>query len=133
MSLFYIKKIKQSNMIYFPQTRLHDWTAGGLSTVYFQEQLGVAQGLLEQYEQSAVPQGWACQWDRYAFNNHTTLLPPTHTPSSVSVNIELFLLATTQQRKRDMMICMAECAQASRFCFKDTPISNTYLTARPCK
>ncbi|GFO01315.1 formin-binding protein 4-like [Plakobranchus ocellatus] len=58
------------------QTRLHDWNAGGLSTSYFQDQLGVAQGLLEQYEQSAVPQGWACQWDRgnnrYYYRNLTT-------------------------------------------------------------
>ncbi|GFS25587.1 formin-binding protein 4-like [Elysia marginata] len=58
------------------QTRLTDWTAGGLSTVYFREQLGIAQGLLDQYEQSAVPQGWACQWDRgnnrYYYRNLTT-------------------------------------------------------------
>ncbi|XP_005103895.1 formin-binding protein 4 [Aplysia californica] len=46
------------------QTRLTDWGAGGLSSQYFRQQLVVAEGLLQQYELSAVPEGWACQWDR---------------------------------------------------------------------
>uniref|UniRef100_A0A0B7B696 WW domain-containing protein n=2 Tax=Arion vulgaris TaxID=1028688 RepID=A0A0B7B696_9EUPU len=58
------------------QTRHTDWTAGGLSTHYFYEQLKTAQGLLEQYELSAVPEGWACQWDRannrYYYRNSAT-------------------------------------------------------------
>ncbi|KAI8783431.1 axoneme-associated protein mst101(2) [Biomphalaria glabrata] len=58
------------------QTRQADWIAGGLSTQYFYEQLKVAEGLLEQYELSAVPEGWACQWDRannrYYYRNKAT-------------------------------------------------------------
>ncbi|CAL1529590.1 unnamed protein product [Lymnaea stagnalis] len=58
------------------QTRHTDWIAGGLSIEYFYQQLKVAEGLLEQYELSAVPEGWACQWDRannrYYYRNKTT-------------------------------------------------------------
>ncbi|BFZ03952.1 hypothetical protein BsWGS_06991 [Bradybaena similaris] len=58
------------------QTRFTDWSAGGLSTQYFHEQLKTAEQLLEQYELSAVPEGWACQWDRsnsrYYYRNKVT-------------------------------------------------------------
>jgi len=58
------------------QTRLTDWTAGGLSTEYFLQQLRIAEALLTDYELSAVPDGWACQWDRcfIAYVNYTMTL-----------------------------------------------------------
>ncbi|XP_059150680.1 uncharacterized protein LOC131937352 isoform X1 [Physella acuta] len=58
------------------QTRHTDWTSGGLSSQYYHQQLKVAEGLIEQYELSAVPEGWACQWDRannrYYYRNQET-------------------------------------------------------------
>ncbi|XP_046369078.2 formin-binding protein 4-like [Haliotis rufescens] len=46
------------------QTRFRDWQDGGLDTEYFLCRLREANRQLEQYEQSAVPAGFSCHWDR---------------------------------------------------------------------
>jgi hypothetical protein len=47
------------------QTRLQDWKEGGLSGAYFYQRLRDINTVLQQYERSAVPPGWSCEWDRY--------------------------------------------------------------------
>ncbi|XP_070200550.1 formin-binding protein 4-like isoform X2 [Littorina saxatilis] len=58
------------------QTRLTDWQEGGLIGEYFYQRLREVNSVLKQYESSAVPTGWTCQWDsnfrRYFYTNSHT-------------------------------------------------------------
>lgn len=53
----------------FLQTRLKDWQEGGLNSEYFFQRMSEVNATLQQYENSAVPPGWACHWDRYAISH----------------------------------------------------------------
>ena len=52
------------------QTRAEDWKAGELSDEYVNKKLQQAEEKLKEYERTAVPQGWACDWNRLVFNIH---------------------------------------------------------------
>ncbi|XP_028416445.1 formin-binding protein 4-like [Dendronephthya gigantea] len=58
------------------ETRIKDWREGNLSSAYMVKKLRDAAEELKSYEQSAIPQGWSCNWDstykRYFYTNDKT-------------------------------------------------------------
>ena len=51
------------------QTRIRDWRNGALDSPYLVQKLEEADQQLKQYEESAVPPGWTCHWNRYSMTS----------------------------------------------------------------
>ena len=60
------------------ETRIKDWREGGLSSTYIVKKLREAAQELRSYEQSAVPEGWSCHWDRYCIQQTTSSMSRTN-------------------------------------------------------
>ena len=46
------------------QTRLSDWREGGIGSKFMLGKLKEASKKIKEYEQSAAPGNWICEWDR---------------------------------------------------------------------